>query len=72
MLTVVTAGEPYQFVSGAPNTVPFAEAASAVRMARELIEQRAREALHLRTSFNEILSAAYVERQAMSVSTWPC
>jgi hypothetical protein len=69
MFTVVAAGEPYQFVSGTANTVPLAEAASAVRMARELIEQRAVEALRIRTSFNEILSAAYVERQNMAVST---
>lgn len=51
----------------AANTVPFAESASAVRMACELIEQRAKEALRLRTTFNEVLSAAYLEKQKMAV-----
>ena len=54
-------------MAGAADTIPFAESASAVQMARGLIEQRAKEALRLRTSFNEVLSAAYLEKQKMAV-----
>jgi hypothetical protein len=36
-------------------------------MARDLIQQRAFDALGFRPPFNEVLSAAYMERQKMAV-----
>ncbi|KAF9529247.1 hypothetical protein CPB83DRAFT_273364 [Crepidotus variabilis] len=59
------AGEPYQYVGGDANTVPFEEA-PAVSDARSLIQKRIREALQLNASFNEVLSCAYMERQRMA------
>ncbi|KAF5321419.1 hypothetical protein D9619_001446 [Psilocybe cf. subviscida] len=59
------AGEPYKYVGGDANTVPF-DQAPAVCKARDLIQKRIRDALGLSSSFNEVLSAAYMERQRMA------
>jgi hypothetical protein len=56
-----------QYVGGTDNTVPFKDAASAVIKALELIQIRAQAALGQKPEFNEVLSAAYMERQKMSV-----
>jgi hypothetical protein len=47
--------------------VPFSQAPSAVVHARDLIQTRALDALKLGLSFNEVLSAAYMEKQKMAV-----
>jgi len=59
-------GEPYHYVGGTDNTVPFDKAPSAVMKARDLIQERMLQALGLRSEFNEVLSAAYMERQKMA------
>ncbi|KAG1865826.1 hypothetical protein DFJ58DRAFT_863465, partial [Suillus subalutaceus] len=59
-------GEPYQYVGGTGNTVPFDKAPSSVCGALALIKERSRLALHKDIPFNEILSAAYMEKQKMS------
>jgi len=59
-------GEPYQYVGGTANTVPFDAACSAVLNARSLIEERVFESLSKEVSFNEVLSAAYMEQQKMA------
>jgi len=53
-------------VGGTDNTVPFTDAASAVLGALQLIQARAQAVLKRKTEFNEILSAAYMERQKMA------
>jgi hypothetical protein len=55
-------------VGGTSNTVPFDQAPSAVVKARELIQNRVFESLGKKVLFNEVLSAAYMERQKMGVS----
>ncbi|KAH0588854.1 hypothetical protein H2248_004645 [Termitomyces sp. 'cryptogamus'] len=62
----VAAGEPYQYVGGTANSVPFSETSSAVIKARDLIQLRIRQALGIHSEFNEVLSAAYMERQKMA------
>ncbi|KZT66370.1 hypothetical protein DAEQUDRAFT_730349 [Daedalea quercina L-15889] len=59
-------GEPYQYVGGTDNTVPWDRAPSAVRDALELIRIRMKMALSMDANFNEVLSAAYMERQKMA------
>ncbi|EGO00089.1 hypothetical protein SERLA73DRAFT_122178 [Serpula lacrymans var. lacrymans S7.3] len=59
-------GEPYQYVGGTGNTVPFTNAPTAVLDALSLIKDRARRSLNHDIPFNEVLSAAYMERQKMS------
>lgn len=59
-------GEPYQYVGGTGNTVPFDKAPSSVCGALALIKGRSRLALQRDIPFNEILSAAYMEKQKMS------
>ncbi|TFK44332.1 hypothetical protein BDQ12DRAFT_730402 [Crucibulum laeve] len=59
-------GEPYQYVGGTANTVPFDKAPGAVVKARNLIEDRISAALGKVAEFNEVLSAAYMERQKMA------
>lgn len=49
--------------------MPFGKAPSAVLRAREMIQNRLRKALHIVSNFNEVLSAAYMERQKMAVSS---
>lgn len=64
-----TAGEPYQYVGGDENTVPFDRAPSAVNRALSLIKQRIEEAkVDIPPTFNEVLTAAYMEKQKMAVS----
>ncbi|KAI0690519.1 hypothetical protein BC835DRAFT_1417729 [Cytidiella melzeri] len=60
-------GEPYQYVGGTDNTVPWENAPSAVKHALDLIKLRMSQAkLACRADFNEVLSAAYMERQKMA------
>ncbi|KAI0744219.1 hypothetical protein C8Q80DRAFT_885446 [Daedaleopsis nitida] len=63
-------GEPYQYIGGTGNTVPFDAAPSAVIKARDLIHSRMMSVMKAESSnpyrFNEVLSAAYMEEQSMS------
>ncbi|KAH7916571.1 2OG-Fe(II) oxygenase superfamily-domain-containing protein [Hygrophoropsis aurantiaca] len=59
-------GEPYQYIGGTGNTIPFKMAPECVNQAIALIKERAQLALGRDIGFNEILSAAYMERQKMS------
>jgi len=59
-------GEPYQYVGGTANTIPFSCAPSAVVKARDLIQTRVSEALDVSQTFNEVLSCAYMENQKMA------
>ncbi|KAF8556398.1 hypothetical protein OG21DRAFT_1483158 [Imleria badia] len=59
-------GEPYQYVGGSGHTVPFRDAPDCVRRALALIKERSSLALRTDIPFNEVLSAAYMERQKMS------
>ncbi|KIP11598.1 hypothetical protein PHLGIDRAFT_124740 [Phlebiopsis gigantea 11061_1 CR5-6] len=60
-------GEPYQYVGGTANTVPFDEAPTAVTGALDLIKTRISEAhLGFDPNFNEVLTAAYMEEQKMA------
>ncbi|EPT04533.1 hypothetical protein FOMPIDRAFT_1156757 [Fomitopsis schrenkii] len=59
-------GEPYQYVGGTDNTVSWDRAPSAVCDALELIKLRMKFALNMDGQFNEVLSAAYMERQRMA------
>ena len=56
-----------QYVVDTNGTVPFEEAPQAVRSALAFIKSRASAALNKPVDFNEILSAAYLEEQKMSV-----
>ena len=57
-----------QYVGGTDNTVPWDRAPSAVCDALSLIQTRMKLALGIDAHFNEVLSAAYMERQRMAVS----
>jgi hypothetical protein len=59
-----------KYVGGTGNTVPFDKAPSSVCGALALIKERTRLVLRRDIPFNEILSAAYMERQKMSVGSW--
>lgn len=59
-------GEPYQYVGGTDNTVPWDAAPSAVCRALDLIQQRMKDTLNMPSRFNEVLSAAYMEKQKMA------
>ncbi|GJE97772.1 hypothetical protein PsYK624_139930 [Phanerochaete sordida] len=60
-------GEPYQYVGGDENTVPWEKAPTAVNHALGLITQRIQEAgLSFTPVFNEVLTAAYMEKQKMA------
>ncbi|THH15639.1 hypothetical protein EW146_g4864 [Bondarzewia mesenterica] len=59
-------GAPYQYVGSTDNTVPLESACTAVLKSLDLIERRASRVLNSDTHFNEILSAAYMEKQSMS------
>ncbi|KAK2464305.1 hypothetical protein APHAL10511_003762 [Amanita phalloides] len=59
-------GVPYQYVGGTANTLPWSKAPGAVVSARNLIQSRVSKALRQSVNFNEVLSAAYMERQRMS------
>ncbi|RXW21281.1 hypothetical protein EST38_g4567 [Candolleomyces aberdarensis] len=54
------------YVGGTDNTVPFDKAPSAVVMSRKLIQDRISQALDRDTEFNEVLTAAYMEKQKMA------
>ncbi|KAI0785683.1 hypothetical protein C8Q75DRAFT_828746 [Abortiporus biennis] len=60
-------GEPYQYVGGAENTVPFTEDSAATDALR-LIEKRMLQAINppISANFNEVLSAAYMDKQKMA------
>ncbi|KAJ3475801.1 hypothetical protein NLI96_g11593 [Meripilus lineatus] len=59
-------GKPYQYVGGAENTVPF-DPNSAVTDALDLMKNRIQQALSKsHYEFNEVLSAAYMEKQKMA------
>ena len=56
-------------MGGTANTVPFDCAPSAVVHALDLIKQRVKEAdIGVPPDFNEVLTAAYMEKQKMAVS----
>ena len=60
-----------QYVGGTADTVPFDGAPSAVVKARDLIQSRMTSVLQAESQpyrFNEVLSAAYMEKQSMAVS----
>ncbi|KAJ3749021.1 hypothetical protein DFH05DRAFT_1389460 [Lentinula detonsa] len=63
----------YQYVGGTANTLSWEEAPTAVVDAKNFIEERTKQALNNRNSqdflFNEVLSAAYMEKQKMSFHT---
>jgi len=59
-------GEPYQYVSGTGQTVPFDKASKSVIAALAIIKERTQKALGCEVPFNEILTAAYMESQKMS------
>ena len=58
----------FQYVGGTDNTIPWERAPSAVCDALGLIKLRMKHALNIDANFNEVLSAAYMERQKMAVS----
>ncbi|KAJ6577681.1 hypothetical protein B0H19DRAFT_1062274 [Mycena capillaripes] len=55
------------YVGGGNQTVPLSEASSAVGYAQRLIQDRLKAALGKKHQFNEVLSVAYLEKQAMAV-----
>jgi hypothetical protein len=59
---------PEQYVGGAERTTPLEDGAKAVLGALALIKHRIATALGKDVSFNEVLSAAYMEKQRMAVS----
>ncbi|KAF8844298.1 hypothetical protein BDN67DRAFT_963043 [Paxillus ammoniavirescens] len=59
-------GQAYQYVGGTGNTIPFDEAPDCIRRALALIKERSSLALGTDVPFNEVLSAAYMERQKMA------
>ncbi|KAF9452750.1 hypothetical protein P691DRAFT_756135 [Macrolepiota fuliginosa MF-IS2] len=63
------AGVPYQYVGGTENTLSFDQVPGAVVRARDLIQTRVKQALERDETFNEVLSAAYMERQRMAFHT---
>ncbi|KAH6913886.1 hypothetical protein BKA70DRAFT_1557921 [Coprinopsis sp. MPI-PUGE-AT-0042] len=60
------AGVPYHYVGGTENTVPFDEAPESVLQARSLIKSRVADSLKKDVDFNEVLTAAYMEKQKMA------
>ncbi|KAH9083644.1 hypothetical protein EDB83DRAFT_2511963 [Lactarius deliciosus] len=59
-------GAPYQYIGGAERTTPLKDGARAVTEALELIRHRIETTLGMREDFNEVLSAAYMEKQKMT------
>ncbi|KAJ7085343.1 hypothetical protein C8R43DRAFT_909216, partial [Mycena crocata] len=57
-----------QYVGGSSDTVPLEYAPSAIVKAHKLIEKRISNALNEEHKFNEVLSAAYMEKQHMAAS----
>ncbi|KAK0495928.1 hypothetical protein EDD18DRAFT_1074824 [Armillaria luteobubalina] len=66
--TFARSGEPYHYVAGTENTVPWDQAPSAVVDARALMQHRIKMALGdtCESEFNEVLSAAYMQKQKMA------
>ncbi|KAF9793414.1 hypothetical protein BJ322DRAFT_996426 [Thelephora terrestris] len=62
-------GEPYQYVGAADKTLPFDQCPPCVLQALELIRTRAAIMLGERPPFNELLTAAYMEKQSMGFHT---
>ncbi|KAK0192736.1 hypothetical protein F5146DRAFT_927382 [Armillaria mellea] len=60
--------DPYHYVAGTENTVPWGQAPSAVVAARGLMQHRIKLALgdKCESEFNEVLSAAYMQKQKMA------
>lgn len=56
-----------QYVAGTGKTVSFDEAPEVVRDALQLIKDRVSKVHEADVNFNEILTAAYMEEQSMSV-----
>lgn len=59
-------GAPYQYIGGAERTTPLEDGAQAVIGALRLIQRRIETTLGKRVDFNEVLSAAYMEKQKMA------
>ncbi|KAH9036924.1 hypothetical protein EDB84DRAFT_1156137 [Lactarius hengduanensis] len=59
-------GAPYQYIGGAERTTPLKDGAEAVTRALDLIKHRIETTLGMREDFNEVLSAAYMEKQRMT------
>ncbi|KAH9176545.1 hypothetical protein EDB89DRAFT_1846188 [Lactarius sanguifluus] len=55
-----------QYIGGAERTTPLKDGAEAVTRALELIKHRIEASLGMREDFNEVLSAAYMEKQKMT------
>jgi len=60
-------GAPYKYVAGTGKTVSFDEAPEVVRNALQLIKDRVSYVHEADVDFNEVLTAAYMEEQSMSV-----
>jgi hypothetical protein len=58
-----------QYIGGAERTTPLKEGAEPVRGALSLIRNRIETTLGKDIDFNEVLSAAYMEKQKMAVSS---
>jgi hypothetical protein len=58
-----------QYIGGAERTTPLEEGPEPVRDALKLIQHRIATALGKHIHFNEVLSAAYMEKQKMAVSS---
>lgn len=59
-----------QYIGGAERTTPLEDGAEAVLGALDLIRHRIATALDKNLTFNEVLSAAYMEKQKMAVSSF--
>ena len=59
-----------QYIGGTERTTPMEEAAQGVSRALRLIQCRIKATLGKHIDFNEVLSAAYMERQRMTVSSY--
>jgi hypothetical protein len=68
---LVTKSASTKYIAGTGNTVPLDKAPVAVAMARDFIQDRAKVALNLDLTINEVLSVAYFEKQKMNVRL-PC
>ena len=55
-------------MGGADHTIPMDRATQGVRDALDLITLRVKYVLGINATFNEVLSAAYMEKQKMAVS----
>lgn len=59
-----------QYIGGAERTTPLEHGAEPVMGALRLIQHRIETTLGKRVDFNEVLSAAYMEKQKMTVSSF--